>query len=124
MSTPEGPQGASTPATGGTLSSASSALEKVRNRLGGSMVPPAPPPPPGDEDDDEDGMARMSFMEHLEELRSRILRAVAGIVVAAIASLSFSNQLWDFVSKPAVEALKTLNVVPPELVTITPMEGF
>jgi sec-independent protein translocase protein TatC len=90
------------------------------------MVPPAPPPPPGGdgEDDDDDGMVRMSFMEHLEELRSRILKAVAGIVVAAIASLSFSNQLWDFVSKPAVEALKTLKIVPPELVTITPMEGF
>jgi sec-independent protein translocase protein TatC len=125
MSTPEGPQGASTPATTGTFSAAGSALEKVRNRLGGSMVPPAPPPPPGgDGEDDDDGMVRMSFMEHLEELRSRILKAVAGIVVAAIASLSFSNPLWDFVSRPAVEALKSLNINPPDLVTITPMEGF
>ncbi len=35
--------------------------------------PPPPPPPPSDEDDDGDdeekGMLRMSFMEHLEELR-------------------------------------------------------
>jgi sec-independent protein translocase protein TatC len=89
------------------------------------MVPPAPPPPPGgDEDDEDDSMLRMSFMDHLAELRSRILRAVGGIVVAAVASLSFSSPLWDFVSKPAVQALKTLKIDPPELVMITPMEGF
>jgi sec-independent protein translocase protein TatC len=125
MSSTEGPQGASTPATRGLLSGAAgSALDKVRNRLGGSQVPPAPPPPPGDEDEDDDGMLRMSFMEHLEELRSRILKALAGVVVAAIVSLSFCNPLWDFVSKPAVEALTSLKINPPDLVTITPMEGF
>jgi sec-independent protein translocase protein TatC len=126
MSTTEGPQGASTPATRGVLSGAAgSALEKVRNRLGGSQVPPAPPPPGGgDGDEDDDGMLRMSFMEHLEELRSRILRALGGILVAAVVSLSFSSPLWDFVSQPAVQALKTLHINPPELVMITPMEGF
>jgi sec-independent protein translocase protein TatC len=44
--------------------------------------------------------------------------------VAAVACLSISYPLWDFVSKPATEALKSLNVNPPELVAITPMEGF
>src|SRR5947209_18001008 len=42
--------------------------------------PPAPPsrppdPPSGDGDDEEEGMARMSFLEHLEELRSRLIYA-------------------------------------------------
>jgi sec-independent protein translocase protein TatC len=124
MSTTEGPQGASTPATRGLLSGAGGALEKVRNRLGGSQVPPAPPPPPGDSDEEDDGMLRMSFMDHLTELRSRILKGIAGIVVAAIASLSFSSPLWDFVSQPAVQALRSLHINPPELVMITPMEGF
>lgn len=63
-------------------------------------------------------------MDHLAELRTRILRSIAGIVVVAVACLSFSYPLWDFVSKPANEALKSLNVNPPELVTTTPMEGF
>src|SRR5712691_6866149 len=38
---------------------------------GGSGTPPKPPDDAGDE---EDGMLRMSFLEHLEELRSRIIR--------------------------------------------------
>ena len=104
-------------------SSAPSTLDKVRKHLGGSQIPPAPPPPPDEEDSDDDGMLRMSFMEHLEELRSRILRSLMGIAVAAVASLSFSNQLWNFVRQPAAQALKTLGYKE-DLVAITPMEGF
>src|SRR5690242_9287439 len=37
--------------------------------------PPPPPPPAEEEDEEEEGMLRMSFMEHLEELRTRILRS-------------------------------------------------
>src|SRR5262252_7045753 len=41
---------------------------------GSSKTPPRPPAPPsgGDEDDEDEGMLRMSFMEHLEELRMRL----------------------------------------------------
>src|SRR4030081_280443 len=49
-------------------------------------IPPPPPPPPSSDDEEEEdgdeedkGMLRMSFMEHLEELRTRILRALIGI---------------------------------------------
>jgi sec-independent protein translocase protein TatC len=90
--------------------------------------PPPPPPPPDDGDEgggeEERGMLRMSFMEHLEELRSRILRALIGIVVAFLVSLSFASPLWRVVSNPAVNALKHLGVNPPRLTVITPMEGF
>ena len=90
--------------------------------------PPPPPPPPPDDDTDGDeeerGMLRMSFMEHLEELRSRILRALIGVVVAFLVSLSFASPLWRVVSNPAVNALKHLGVNPPRLTVITPMEGF
>jgi sec-independent protein translocase protein TatC len=86
------------------------------------------PPPPGDDDDDGDeedrGMLRMSFMEHLEELRSRIIRGLAGFGVAFLLCLIFSNQLWQIVSKPAVEALTALHVDPPELAQLAPMEAF
>jgi sec-independent protein translocase protein TatC len=89
--------------------------------------PPPPPPPPvvlDPQDEEEDKMLRMSFMEHLEELRSRIIRALYGLGVAFVLSLGFANKLWDFVSDPAVEALKHLHVVPPRLVILTPMEAF
>ncbi len=69
-------------------------------------------------------MLRMSFLEHLEELRSRILRALAGVGVAFALSLTFCNELWKIVSAPAVDALRTLGVNPPNLVQITPMEVF
>jgi len=69
-------------------------------------------------------MLRMSFMEHLEELRSRIIRALYGLGIAFVLSLGFANKLWDIVSDPAVEALKHLHVNPPRLAQLTPMESF
>jgi len=69
-------------------------------------------------------MARMSFLEHLEELRTRIIRALIGIAVAFGVSLLFCDRLWDFVRQPATQALKNLGVNPPDLAQITPMEGF
>jgi sec-independent protein translocase protein TatC len=87
--------------------------------------PPPPPPPPVDpEDQEEEGMLRMSLMEHLEELRNRIIRALYGLGIAFVLSLGFANKLWDFVSDPAVDALKHLHVNPPRLVILTPMEAF
>jgi len=68
-------------------------------------------------------MLRMSFLEHLEELRSRLIKCLVGIAVAFFVSLTFASPLWTIVSRPAVAALKTLGY-PPELVQITPMEAF
>lgn len=96
--------------------------------VAGGAQPPAPPSPPDSEDEEDDpeegGMLRMSFMEHLEELRSRIIKALYGLVVAFVGSLVFAGQLWDIISDPAVDALRRLGVNPPELVQITPMESF
>ncbi|MGC1830367.1 MAG: twin-arginine translocase subunit TatC [Candidatus Acidiferrales bacterium] len=90
---------------------------------GGARTPPPPPPPDDEEDDGEEGMLRMSFMEHLEELRSRILRALVGVGVAFLVSLTFSNELWRIIQAPATQALKHLGYAP-KLVQITPMEVF
>ena len=119
MSSFEADQGAGAP--GG--STVSRALDKVRNVLGGHKVPPPAPPPPGGEDEDDEGMLRMSFMDHLAELRTRLLRMVFGVLIAAVGCLSFSKPLWDFVRQPAAEALKSLGYKE-DLVQITPMEAF
>lgn len=66
----------------------------------------------------------MSFLEHLEELRSRLIKALIGVGVAFVLSLSFASPLWEIIAAPAVQALKTLGVNPPELSQITPMEAF
>src|SRR5712671_7170332 len=89
---------------------------------GGS--PPSPPKPPEDGDEEEDGMLRMSFLEHLEELRSRLIRMLMGVGVAFVASLTFSDRLWLFVQGPAEYALRRLKIDPPTLVQPAPMDTF
>ncbi len=94
-----------------------------------AAAPPAtpPPPPPVDEEEDEEeeeGMLRMSFLDHLEELRTRIIRVFVGLGVAFLVSLVFANQLWNLIREPARDALVQLGVNPPNLAQITPMEAF
>lgn len=90
--------------------------------------PPPPPKPPSkdedEEDSDDDGMLRMSFMQHLEELRSRVIKALIGIGVAFFVCLIFANDLWRVVSEPAVEALTELGYENTKLAQIKPMEAF
>ena len=69
-------------------------------------------------------MLRMSFMSHLEELRTRLLRILLGVAIAFFTSMFFANELWLIVSAPAVQALQHLGINPPKLAQITPMEGF
>lgn len=94
-----------------------------------SSQPPPPPPPPSTPDDEEEddeeegGMLRMSFMEHLEELRGRILKALVGVGVAFVVCLLVADPLWRIVSEPAIIALKHLHYNP-QLVAISPMEQF
>lgn len=94
-----------------------------------AKIPPKPPPPPPPAEEDEEGdqeergMLRMSFMEHLEELRSRLLKAIAGVVVAFILSVGFCKDLWSVVAAPAVSALTNLGLSP-NLAAIKPMEQF
>ena|SRR5947209_7210095 len=93
-----------------------------------SVPPPRIPPPPSDDTpddhDEESGMLRMSFMEHLEELRSRILKMLGGLVVAFLLSLTFCKELYRIISEPAVDALRHLGINPPNLAQVKPMELF
>lgn len=109
------------------------AVEKAASRLatlrtgvsGGGKPPGGPPEPPdGESGDEEEGMARMSFLEHLEELRKRILLAIGGVGVAFFLCLFFSDELWQFVVAPATAALTHLHVNPPTLKQISPMDSF
>jgi sec-independent protein translocase protein TatC len=122
MDSTEEQKGATAPETG-LVPASLSALDRVRQVFGGGGNPPPPPSPPSGGDEEEDGMLRMSFLEHLEELRSRIFWALSGVGVAFVLSLFFSSELWAFVCQPAVQALKSLGFEP-TLVQIEPMEGF
>lgn len=73
-------------------------------------------------------MLRMSFLEHLEELRSRLIRMLIGFGVIFMASIVFAPQLWVIVQAPAAVALKEIARQRPgfigSLVAISPMEQF
>src|ERR1700687_2240723 len=59
-------------------------------------------------DPDDDGMLRMSILEHLAELRTRIIRALIGFGVAYLACLFFASQLWKLVQAPGEAAFKAI----------------
>lgn len=74
-----------------------------------------PFPSPGRPDDDDrialtdpedlNDDSRMSFLEHLDELRKRLIRCVIGIVVGVVLSFAFINRIFDFVLRPLYERL-------------------
>lgn len=48
-------------------------------------------------EDEEPGEGRMTFLEHLDELRKRITHAVGGLLVGFIIAFAFINRVFDFV---------------------------
>jgi sec-independent protein translocase protein TatC len=62
-----------------------------------------PPEDPFDKDDFAEG--KMSFLEHLEELRKRIINACLGIAVGIGASFFFIQRIYDFLTAPALATL-------------------
>jgi sec-independent protein translocase protein TatC len=84
-----------------------------------AKLPPPPPPPTGgdgsDNDNDEEGMSRMSFLEHLDELRTRILQSIYGLAAVYLGCLIFAQHLWRVVAEPFLGAVK--NYDPPLTLT-------
>jgi len=71
----------------------------------------------------EEDMLRMSLLEHLEELRNRIIKALAGLAVAFAVSVYFGDRIWQIVSQPIMDALRSLGYAPRVIFT-TPTEAF
>jgi len=63
------------------------------------------------------------LMEHLGELRSRILYCVAFVCIAMVATWNFGDQISDWFSQPIRTALKSHNIKY-QLITIGPSEGL
>ena len=59
-----------------------------------------PDPDWDDDDPSPDGAGKMSFLDHLDELRKRIVWALVGVVIGFAISIAFLNPLWDFVMGP------------------------
>ena len=123
MASREDDNGAQAPT--GKVTPPSGAVTAVTvTRGAGGRTPPPPDPPDPPDDDGEEGMLRMSFLEHLTELRSRIIKMLAGVAVSYFLSLAYCERLWRLIAAPAVDALTKLGVKPATLKAITPMEQF
>src|SRR2546428_6060831 len=59
-------------------------------------------PPP---DDDPSPGGTMAFLEHLDELRKRIIRSLIAIAVAAAVSFLFINRIFPFLMEPTRRVL-------------------
>lgn len=71
--------------------------------------------------DESEELTSMSLLGHLEELRSRLLKCLAGIALAVALSFTFTDALWDFVKQPAKAALIAAGQ-PPQLMQTESME--
>ena|SRR5688572_17128910 len=58
-----------------------------------------------DWDDESDRAGKMSFLEHLDELRKRIVWALVAIIVGALGAAFFRNQIFDFIMSPIIAVL-------------------
>lgn len=72
------------------------------------------------EDDDDSLSGKMSFLEHLDELRKRIVNSCIAIGVGVAATFYFIQQIFDFILAPTRRAL------PPgvKLIYTQPGEAF
>jgi sec-independent protein translocase protein TatC len=52
----------------------------------------------------ENPEGRMPLLEHLRELRSRLVKAAVVLIIGMIAALVFSNQTWALITRPFCEA--------------------
>ncbi len=86
---------------------------------------PVLPAPPGE---DSPGERRMSFLDHLGELRTCIRNASIGIVVTTVISYLFRKHLFALLARPLIEAWgkaqQDVGLGKPEMVFTSPIEAF
>lgn len=69
------------------------------------MAQPAALPPPETDSDDDQSPEKMSFLEHLDELRRRIIFVAISLAVAFALCFTFSTQIFEFLMGPMTLAL-------------------
>ena len=72
---------------------------------------------------EKDRLPAMGFLEHLEELRRRIIYSLIAMVVGFFACWGYAEKIYDFVQQPIMQALRK-NGLEQKLVYLNPTDGF
>jgi sec-independent protein translocase protein TatC len=71
----------------------------------------------------DDKMPAMSFLEHLEELRRRLMYSIISVVIGFFACWNYAEKIVGWMQAPIMEALKR-NGMPQTLVYLNPTDPF
>lgn len=86
-----------------------------------SPVPAPPPPRPLDDEEEESEVGgKMSFLEHLDELRQRLIKALLAVLLGFLVAIAFINPIFDFVMAP----LQAILPAGGKLIYTEPTEAF
>jgi hypothetical protein len=77
--------------------------------------------PPDEEE--KDSMPTMGFLDHLEELRKRIIYSIVSVAVGFFACWWKVEKIYDYMQRPIMEALRR-NGMDEKLVYLNPTEPF
>jgi len=81
---------------------------------------PAPDDDPDWEDDDSESQGKMSFLDHLDELRRRIIYSLVALLVGCGVALFFVGRIFQFVFQP----MQALLPAGQTLIYTDPSEAF
>ena len=85
--------------------------------------PPPPSKPNPDPEEESPQGKQMTFLEHLEELRQRLLRSIISIAVGASVCFYFSDKIYAYLARPLTDTLRALGL-PDKLVYQNPVDPF
>lgn len=94
-------------------------LDRAKGIVKLPTLAPLAPLGPDDIDEPEEEELQLTLIEHLDELRSRLIKAVIGLVIATALAFIVTPQLFELLLGPAPQAIKTNG-----LVFLEPTEAF
>jgi sec-independent protein translocase protein TatC len=75
------------------------------------------------EEQKRDAMPTMGFLDHLEELRTRLVYSIIAVAVGFFACWGYREKIYEIMQKPIMDALKA-NGMTDKLVYLNPVEPF
>src|SRR6476660_4994461 len=75
------------------------------------------------QEDEKESMPTMGFLDHLEELRKRIIYSVISVVAVLFTRWWKVERIYDFIQRPIMDALRA-NGMAEKLVYLNPTEPF